>query len=112
MDSSKPHVVLFGDSIFDNGRYTSGGPDVISQVRKLLPEGWRGSLLAVDGAWTEDIASQLKRIPSDATHLVLSVGGNDTLMNTEMLRSPVESTSQALEIFAKVSQNFETGIGA
>jgi hypothetical protein len=43
------HIVLLGDSIFDNGRYTMGGPDVISQVRQLLPVGWQASLLAVDG---------------------------------------------------------------
>lgn len=108
MDNSKSHIVLLGDSIFDNGRYTSGGPDVISQACELLPEGWRGSLLAVDGAWTEDIHAQLPRIPSDATHLVLSVGGNDALMNADILRSPVDSTSQALDAFAKVSQDFET----
>jgi hypothetical protein len=107
MDSSEPHIVLLGDSIFDNGRYTSGGPDVISQVCQLLPKGWRGSLLAVDGATTEDIPSQLRRIPSDATHLVLSVGGNDALMNADILRSPADSTSQALEALARVSQNFE-----
>ena len=34
------HIVLLGDSIFDNGRYTMGGPDVISQVRQLLPVGF------------------------------------------------------------------------
>ena len=28
-----PHVVLLGDSIFDNGAYTQGGPDVITQLR-------------------------------------------------------------------------------
>lgn len=32
-----PHIVLLGDSIFDNAHYTLGGPDVIAQVRKLLP---------------------------------------------------------------------------
>jgi hypothetical protein len=31
-----PHIVLLGDSIFDNAPYTRGGPDVISQVRQLL----------------------------------------------------------------------------
>ena len=107
MDSSETHIVLLGDSIFDNGRYTSGGPDVIAQVCQLLPKGWRGSLLAVDGAATEDIPSQLRRVPSDATHLVLSVGGNDALMNADILRAPADSASHALEAFAKASQNFE-----
>jgi len=50
-----PHVVLLGDSIFDNARYTGGGPDVVSQVRNLLPVGWAASLLAVDGSMTVNI---------------------------------------------------------
>src|SRR5213080_1875139 len=63
------HIVLLGDSIFDNGHYTMGGPDVISQVRQLLPAGWQASLLAVDGSTTEDVPSQLHRMPPDASHL-------------------------------------------
>ena len=43
------HIVLLGDSIFDNARYTLGEPDVISQGRQLLPASWRATLLAVDG---------------------------------------------------------------
>lgn len=35
-----PHIILLGDSIFDNLSYTEGGPDVISQVRELLPNGY------------------------------------------------------------------------
>ena len=61
------HVVLLGDSIFDNGAYTKRGPDVISQVRQLLPTGWHASLLAVDGATTESVPSQLQRLPHDAS---------------------------------------------
>ena len=34
-----PHVALLGDSIFDNGAYTSGGPDVVTQLRAILPAG-------------------------------------------------------------------------
>ena len=101
------HIVLLGDSIFDNGRYTLGGPDVISQVRQLLPVGWKASLLAVDGATTQDIPKQLQRIPSDASHLVLSAGGNDVLMNSNILRMPADSTSQAIRILADTSNQFE-----
>ena len=74
-----PHLVLIGDSIFDNAAYTRGGPDVVSQVRGLLPPGWEATLLAVDGSTTDHVAGQLGRLPSQATHLVLSVGGNDAL---------------------------------
>lgn len=85
------HIVLLGDSIFDNGRYTMGGPDVISQVRQLLPDGWQASLLAVDGATTGDVRCQLQRMPSDASHLVLSVGGNDALMKSDILHMPADT---------------------
>jgi hypothetical protein len=101
------HIVLLGDSIFDNGRYTMGGPDVISQVRQLLPADSQASLLAVDGATTKDVPFQLQRMPPDASHLVLSVGGNDALMNSNILQMPAESTSQALLMLAEVSKQFE-----
>jgi hypothetical protein len=101
------HIVLLGDSIFDNGRYTMGGPDLISQVRQLIPVGWRASLLAIDGSTSEDVPSQLQRMPTDASHLVLSVGGNDALMNSDILHMPADSTSQAIEKLADVSSRFE-----
>jgi hypothetical protein len=101
------HIILLGDSIFDNARYTEDGPDVILQVRQLLPADWRASLLAVDGSTTENVSSQVQRVPSDASHLILSVGGNDALMNSGILHSPASSTSQAIEALAAVSQGFE-----
>jgi len=101
------HIVLLGDSIFDNGRYTLGGPDVISRLRQLLPVGWQASLLAVDGSMAEDIPSQLQRIPADASHLVLSVGGNDALMSSDILHMPADSTSHAIARLANVSRQFE-----
>lgn len=27
------HIILLGDSIFDNGVYVPGGPDVVKQLR-------------------------------------------------------------------------------
>ena len=53
------HVVLFGDSIFDNARYVPDRPPVIEQVRRSLPSGWRATLLAVDGHVTSDVQRQL-----------------------------------------------------
>jgi hypothetical protein len=91
---------LLGDSIFDNARYTSGEPDVVSHLRALLP-GWRASLLAIDGSVTGDVVRQVARVPGDATHVVLSVGGNDALMNSDLLNLPVESTAEALELFGR-----------
>ncbi|HEY1387763.1 MAG TPA: GDSL-type esterase/lipase family protein, partial [Ktedonobacterales bacterium] len=75
-----PHVVLLGDSIFDNQSYVQRGePDVIRQLRAHLPADWEATLLAVDGNVTADIRRQLAHLPTDATHLVISVGGNDAL---------------------------------
>jgi len=101
------HVVLVGDSIFDNARYTEGGPDVIAQVRQLLPVGWQASLLAVDGSTTENIPAQVERLPVGASHIVLSVGGNDAIMNADILRMPAESTAQALAALHDMSQRFD-----
>src|SRR5918996_5903451 len=76
---SMPHLVLLGDSVFDNARYVSKGHSVIEQLRNQLPAGWNATLLAVDGHVTSDIARQLERLPKDATHLLVSSGGNDAL---------------------------------
>jgi hypothetical protein len=102
-----PHVVLLGDSIFDNGAYTSGGPDVISQLRSRVPAGWKATLLAVDGARSEDVASQLERLPPDASHLVLSIGGNDALAHSELLEGPAASAPQLLSFLADAAEGFE-----
>src|SRR3712207_1181351 len=34
------HVVLLGDSVFDNARYVDGKPDVLARLRSHLAEGW------------------------------------------------------------------------
>jgi hypothetical protein len=102
-----PHVVLIGDSIFDNAAYTRGGPDVVSQVRGLLPRGWEATRLAVDGATTDHVAGQLGRLPRDATHLVVSVGGNNALAHLSVLETPVSSTAQAVEALATIGSDFE-----
>jgi hypothetical protein len=108
-----PHLVLLGDSIFDNAQYTSGGPDVVSQVRNLLPAGWAASLLAVDGSMTGNIPDQLRLLPKDCTHLVLSVGGNNALAEASRLGISLfgmtgEPISRALDSLADVSSAFES----
>src|SRR6516164_8161432 len=67
-----PHLVLLGDSVFDNARYVPDRPAVIEQVRESLPADWRATLLAVDGHVVEDVAKQLRGLPPDATHLFIS----------------------------------------
>lgn len=41
--------------------------------------GCRATLLAVSGSRLEDVPRQLARLPGDATHLIVSAGGNDLL---------------------------------
>ncbi|MBX5463260.1 MAG: SGNH/GDSL hydrolase family protein [Steroidobacteraceae bacterium] len=101
------HIALLGDSIFDNGAYTAGAPDVVTHLRSLLPAGWRASLVAVDGSTTSSVPAQMSRVPADATHLVLSVGGNDALENSDLLASVVGPTTEALGLFDERVSQFE-----
>jgi GDSL-like Lipase/Acylhydrolase family len=101
------HVVLLGDSIFDNGAYTRGGPDVVTQLRSLLPPDWSATLLAVDGDRISDVSRQLSRMPSDATDQVLSVGGNDALAHGDLLDRPARSSSEVLGLLADAADGFE-----
>jgi hypothetical protein len=100
------HVVLLGDSIFDNAAYVPDRPPVIEQVRRGLPPTWMGTLVAVDGHTVEDIARQLPRVPETATHLVLSVGGNDALMASSLLREPAVTVGDALATLAEALSEF------
>jgi hypothetical protein len=102
-----PHLVLLGDSIFDNGAYTGGKPDVIAQLRKILPAQWKATLLARDGATTDGIPAQLDRLPADGTHLVLSVGGNNALMQQHLLQARVTTVSEGMIVLAEAVRKFE-----
>jgi lysophospholipase L1-like esterase len=106
------HVVLLGDSIFDNASYTRGEPDVVSHLREVLPAHSRATLCAVDGATTASLSRQLTRVPSDATHLVVAIGGNDALQNTDLLATSVSSTAEALTLFADRVEAFESAYRA
>jgi lysophospholipase L1-like esterase len=103
------HVVLLDDSIFDNAAYVAGAPDVIRQVRKRLPQGSKATLVAVDGSKIGDVGRQLRRVPLDATHLVLSIGGNDALGSSDFLSAPARSTAEALSGLADIGDDFERG---
>ena len=108
-DTAVRHVVLLGDSVFDNAAYVAGAPDVVRQVHRRLPLGMEATLAAVDGSKMGDVYQQLKRVPQDATHLVLSVGGNDALGHSEYLDAPARSTAEALLGLADIGARFERG---
>jgi len=109
-DASR-HVVLLGDSIFDNAAYVPGGPDVVRQLRRRLGAGSRASLLAVDRAVVDGIRRQLDRLPADATHLVVSAGGNDALGASGVLREGVRSVAEAVGRLGGVAEAFGRGYG-
>jgi GDSL-like Lipase/Acylhydrolase family len=101
------HIALLGDSVFDNASYTGAEPDVVTHLRALLPADARATLLAIDGAITRSMTEQLTKISPEATHLVVSIGGNDALGYLNLLEAPVRSTADALRLFGKTSARFE-----
>jgi hypothetical protein len=100
------HVVLLGDSVFDNARYVPGELPVVDQLRGELPAGSQATLLAVDGHVTADVASQLGDLPDDATHLVVSVGGNDALSAGPVLYESVRNVAEGLAHLHEVAARF------
>jgi hypothetical protein len=106
------HVALVGDSIFDNAVYVPGGPDVAEQLRHLLGDSWKVTLLAVDGDVVADVRIQLESMPTDATHIVVSVGGNDALQHLPLLQQPADSVADALTGLASAREAFRTNYRA
>lgn len=101
------HIALLGDSTFDNSSYTAGEPDVVTHLRTVLPAGSRATLCAMDGATTRTLSDQLRNVPADCDHVVLSVGGNDALGEADLLALPVASTTEALYLFGGRVETFE-----
>jgi hypothetical protein len=99
-------IVLLGDSIFDNAAYVNGGPDVIKHLNSLLPQDWKATLLAVDGSVTIDVINQIARIPASATHLIVSVGGNDGLSRVDILQRKAHSVGDAVDQLAALRAGF------
>lgn len=100
-------VVLLGDSVFDNAGYLrGGGPDLVAQLGARLPPGWRATLLARGGAVSADVQIQLGRLPPDATHLVISAGGNDAGRREGVLGEPARSVADGLARIAALRDGF------
>jgi len=101
------HLVLLGDSIFDNRAYVEGGAAVIDQVKQKIHQDWRASLLAVDGDTSIQVPDQLKSLPPDCTHLVLSAGGNDAIGCLDLMGTPASNLMGALATLSKMLADFE-----
>lgn len=102
-----PHLTLLGDSTLANGAHTGGKPDVLAQLDRILPSYWSASRLAQDGATIETIPEQLARLPRYATHLLLSVGGNNVLARQGLLDQPATSVAGSVIKLADAVDRFE-----
>ena len=79
------HLVLAGDSIFDNDSYVLGEAGVIEQLRSSIPKTWSASKVAVDGDCIHHVKGQIAGLPTHTTDLIVSVGGNDALSHSSLL---------------------------
>jgi hypothetical protein len=104
---NEPVIALLGDSVFDNGAYVGGAPDVAEQLRGCLPAGNGVVLAAVDGSRIEQVRGQLERLSSDVNHLVVSTGGNDALDHIGLFAERVDSIAEALARLGDASSTFE-----
>lgn len=102
------HLILLGDSIFDNAPYVDAGKSVSEQLGMRLSGGEQVSLLAVDGHLTSNVWQQLEHLPQTATHLALSVGGNDALSIITELGEPCSSVMQGLKHLHRLQERFAT----
>ena len=55
-----------------------------------------------------DLAQQLQKLPADATHFVVSIGGNDALGESGLLERRVTSMAEALELITAVRERFRS----
>jgi lysophospholipase L1-like esterase len=102
------NIILLGDSTIDNASYTSGGASVLDHLHSLLgPEG-AVTILAVDGSMTKGVMDQLSAVPSEATHVFMSVGGNDVMMRVDVLKRSASTVSEALIALAEVAEDFDS----
>jgi lysophospholipase L1-like esterase len=108
---SQGHVVLLGDSVFDNASYVRSGAATTDALRARVADGWQITLLAEDGATIDEIGRQLLHLPSDTTHVVVCVGGNDALAEAGILTERAGTVAEALWKLGQVATRFERRYG-
>ncbi len=107
------HVVLLGDSIFDNAAYVGPrGTPLIAWLRQALPAGWRATLRAQDGSTTHDVPMQMRDLPASRSHLVVSVGGNNALFNKSVLGESARSAAAVVQRLADIQTEFASDYAA
>jgi hypothetical protein len=111
MSTTSKHLVLAGDSIFDNDAYVMGDPGVIQQMRQSIPSGWSAEKVAVDGACIFGVAQQVQDLPTHTTDLIVSVGGNDALGYVYVLDA-IRSSEQLAPLLEEPIARFAAQYGA
>lgn len=101
------HIVLLGDSIFDNKAYVGNEPDVVSHLQAMIPPGWHATLRAVDGNVAQQVSAKLLKVPLDSTHLFISAGGNDAIMNADILSLQANSAAEVFDALSNRVSDFE-----
>ena len=99
------NIVLVGDSVFDNASYVNDGEEVSQLLANILGQD-AVTLLAVDGDMTTDVYKRLKAFPEDASHVIVSCGGNDALESGYVLNEPVRSVSASLGKLHSITESF------
>ena len=103
------HIVLLGDSIFDNAPYVPAGMHVQARLQSALGASDRVSLLARDGSVLADMVAQvgrLQELPGLVDWLVVSCGGNDVLGLVGAMQSKVTSVIEAAGLLAQWQSAF------
>jgi len=104
------HIVLLGDSIFDNAPYVPAGEQVQAQLQSALGSRDSVTLLARDGSVLADMVAQVARLqdlPEPADWLVVSCGGNDVLGLAGAMQSSVTSVIEAARMLAEWQARFQ-----
>ena len=100
------HITLLGDSIFDNQAYVGTyGKDVIFHLGKLIPSDWQTTSNAVDGHLVENVSRQFLESPSNTTHFFISAGGNNALMEADILALKINSSAELFDVLAETNKH-------
>lgn len=100
------HVILAGDSIFDNATYVPGEPCVTDQLRALVGDRSSVSMIAVDGDYVSDVWRQIRSLPEGATHVLVSAGGNDALRHAHKLGHEYSTSQDLFKEWADIQAEF------
>lgn len=106
-------VSLYGDSIFDNKNYVIEDNSVRDMLIMKLNAEDEVTLLAEDGATSNDLAEQTRFGDLDSTHFFFSIGGNDALKlrSNVLLNNPVDGSDVLIieDIFSTI-ENFRKNL--